>query len=810
MSKKVFTIVLSLCLCVALVSLGFGRDKIRNTSPKVTSAETPRVQPAWKTLEPAQVETLYFYDFEGGTQGWQSVDGTDVGIKWHTTNDVPTAEGGMYDGNAWWCGEIAYGYDGDDLLYGYGDWWFQVLRTPVIDLREASSPTLTMVANWSVEPSDPESADPPLDWDGWNVWVSTDGGATFDDLLIPVGDYNAVWDTSQAYEFHGIYVPGGVSVFNDSSHGWVDVEFDLSDYVGQEIVIRINFLSDWCFSTFYLPGGNDCGEPADQPGYWGVLIDNFSIDDPGLGNIFFDDAEGHGNLNQGGLIPDQVVRGDHWTLTEDDSWSPTHSYHIDFDDYFDLDATWIESPWMTFGGMFGWFSFYTLIDAPDSDGDDDNTLDDSYNIEISTDGILWTALTHDYMRFPDFCEDTTAEGNGMNPFWTQQNDDTLYNGTMDLARYSAADSFKIRIAPQSDKNHDGGNGIGMYIDDFMVEARGAPAHDAGVRRIDAHFPNTAGYTTTVDLLLWNFGLEDINAFFFYQVEDTTWTVLGGDSIHTVIIAPTTAFQGILPAGVQQTFSFDWTPAEEGVYRVLAYQFLPDDWPPNDSLQTAWIYVSPPNQGILMDHHYETSWIGNWGIGEGPAMRFVPPDDIPTFNIVRAAFQFPSGEGTVRIHVMAEGTETEPGEDLIEPIEINVPEDRFPDIDNAWNMYNLYGADLSGYEELRCYEGVFWTWAEVVTQDTDYPIRLSYAVDPDPPSNSFEFEKNEWKRIEAAGGQDCDAVIQATISWPGLCGGTCEGTRGDANGDGGTDVLDVLAVVNHILGITPLTGDAECR
>ena len=105
-------------------------------------------------------------------------------------------------------------------------------------------------------------------------------------------------------------------------------------------------------------------------------------------------------------------------------------------------------------------------------------------------------------------------------------------------------------------------------------------------------------------------------------------------------------------------------------------------------------------------------------------------------------------------------------------------------------------------------GVFWTWAEVVSQDTDYPVRLSYAWDPDPPSNSFEYERGEWKRIESAG-QDCDAVIRATITWPGLCGGACEGIRGDANGDGATDVLDVLAVVNHILG-DPLTGDAECR
>ncbi|UCE19187.1 MAG: hypothetical protein JSV84_02245, partial [Gemmatimonadota bacterium] len=805
MKMKSFVGILSILLALVIVQQGFAGEMKRKEPPAVSQSAPQQMRSLSEALEPAQIETLYSFDFESGAQGFQSVDGTDIGTKWHTTSDVPPIIGGFYDGNAWWCGETGYGYDGENLLYGYGDWWFQVLETPVVDLREASSPTLTMVANWTIEVSDPESADPPIDWDGWNVWVSTNGGASFDDFLIPVGGYNALWDTSRAYEFHGIYYPGGISVFNDSSHGWVDVEFDLSDYVGQEIVLRVAFVSDWCFSTFFLPGGTECPGAADQPDFYGVLIDNFSIDDPGLGNIFFDNGD-----DQQNLIPSNVIRGDYYSLTETNAHSPTHSFHIDADDVPDISSNYLETPWLKLNGMFGWITFWVYCDMPDADGDDDNTLDDNYGVEITTDGILWTDMTTDYMRFDEFAADTTEEGNPRNPFWAQMNEDTIYNGTLDLARYAGSDSIKIRIFPQTDGNDDGGNGSGLFIDDFLLEARGAPAQDAGVQRIDIPFPNTADYTTQIDLLLWNFGLEDINAFFFYQVEDTTWTVMGGDSIHTVIIAPTTAFQGILLAGQQQVFSFDWTPAEEGVYRVLAYQFLPDDWPPNDSLQSAWVYVSPPNQGILMDHHYRTRWIGNWGIGEGPAMRFVPPDDIPTFNLVEAAFQFPSGIGTVRLHVMAAGTDTTPGPDLIDPIEMHVPEDALPEIENAWNGEDWYGLDLSGYEELRCMSGVFWTWAEVITQDTDYPIRLSYAVDPDPPSNSFEFEKDEWKHITAEGNQDCDAIIRATISWPGLCGGTCEGTRGDANGDGGTDVLDVLAVVNHILGITPLTGDAECR
>jgi hypothetical protein len=39
------------------------------------------------------------------------------------------------------------------------------------------------------------------------------------------------------------------------------------------------------------------------------------------------------------------------------------------------------------------------------------------------------------------------------------------------------------------------------------------------------------------------------------------------------------------------------------------------------------------------------------------------------------------------------------------------------------------------------------------------------------------------------------------------GDACEGRRGDANEDGSINILDVLAVINHILGIQELQGDA---
>ena len=75
-----------------------------------------------------------------------------------------------------------------------------------------------------------------------------------------------------------------------------------------------------------------------------------------------------------------------WELTEESSYSPTHSFHID-DDNYDLIASLI-SPIMTVPALTSEneiikLNFALWVDFPDFDGDGDNYLEDYYWVDIA-------------------------------------------------------------------------------------------------------------------------------------------------------------------------------------------------------------------------------------------------------------------------------------------------------------------------------------------------------------------------------------------------------------------------------------------
>ncbi|UCG69661.1 MAG: immune inhibitor A, partial [Thermoplasmata archaeon] len=420
-----------------------------------------------------QETTLYFFDFETGPQGFLGIDGTDVGIKWHTSDEFWT-----YEGKAWWCGEKR----GNE--WGYDDLWYEVLDTPhdqPIDLTGVASPKLTMKARWTCEPPAEPESNYQSDWDGWTVWVSTNGGASFDEWLEPSGGYNCVHDTSWAYQMHGKFIPGGVPVFNDSSDSWVDVEFPLDTYIGQEVVLRIAFLSDQVLSTF----GTQPFVRSDTS-YHGLFIDNFSVDDDAT-NLFLDNAD-----DKVHLTPDYLVRGNFWELTEDNSHSPTHSWHIDADDHWSLFSNWLETPWIelpspkpplglgTDEGWFPYLSFYVYNDMPDFDGDGWEDMD-IYLFEITADGVHWEQQA---AHQPASGWDTTWALWRFNR-WIKRR---IFNCRGESVR------FRWRVETDSDNN--GGNGAGLFIDDVRVYATKIQ-DDIGISNIDISFPNSVDLPASV-------------------------------------------------------------------------------------------------------------------------------------------------------------------------------------------------------------------------------------------------------------------------------------------------------------------------
>ena len=433
MAKKSFIAMLLLVFVV-------GVSQVTSAKVKDSSKDVPHV---WerkelgpKVVNSAQVETLYFFNFEEDSLEFQSIDGTDVGIMWHIEDEFLPWASRTQCSPAHWRLSTPHSPD------GYGDWWYQVLDTPPIDLPYAKNINLTIMARWAIEPPAEEYA-----FDGWAVRVSTDGGVSFDGGLEPTEPIDVFRDSCWAFQFHGEHVSEGVAGFAGSNDEWTNLEFSLADYAGQNVVVRLAFVSDGCASTHAYP--SSCGDDP-HPDWYGVLIDDFTVEVYTI-VLFLDDADEFINL-----VPAPIIRGNCWELTTSDSHSDSHSWWIDVDDSLEFNTNWLETPWLKIP-VEGYIeaSFWMKNDMPDSDGDGDDDLGDYFEVSVTPDEKSWIRLFHDYDR------------NGDDETWMLWVDDSLSNGTLRLNDWRG-DSLKLRWLVTSDGNHDGGNGTGMWIDDVLI------------------------------------------------------------------------------------------------------------------------------------------------------------------------------------------------------------------------------------------------------------------------------------------------------------------------------------------------------
>ena len=191
-------------------------------------------------------------------QGEQTLfySATDYKVEFHFHVD----DFNSYDGSSWWCG--------DSLIGGYNDHWLDFLITPVMDLTGTASPKLTCMVNWSVESYDAPKA--PYDgWDGCNVWISTDGGATFDVLepTTPAYTCRDLWSFGHPEE--GWNYGMGIAGWAGTSNGWVPAEFDLSSYKSDQVVIRFALASDLAYCAI------------DNNSLQGFFVDEIQVADGG-------------------------------------------------------------------------------------------------------------------------------------------------------------------------------------------------------------------------------------------------------------------------------------------------------------------------------------------------------------------------------------------------------------------------------------------------------------------------------------------------------------------------------------------------
>ena len=189
-------------------------------------------------------------------------------------SDVPVyfiqSETGAYDGQSWWCADPSVG--------GYLDAWVQVLQSPTITVPAGGN--LSAMMQWGIE--DPNGAAVggtcTDGWDAANVRISNDGGATWN-LLTGDDPYDFNYGYGWIYN-ESEYDCGGsleqVAAGWGGQADWHEVNFDLSGYEGQDVIVQFAFGSDPSYST------------PDDATITGFKIDNIQVTD-GSGNVVFSD-----------------------------------------------------------------------------------------------------------------------------------------------------------------------------------------------------------------------------------------------------------------------------------------------------------------------------------------------------------------------------------------------------------------------------------------------------------------------------------------------------------------------------------------
>ncbi|UCE17140.1 MAG: hypothetical protein JSV84_09550, partial [Gemmatimonadota bacterium] len=807
--KIIVFIVLSLFIIAGLSQVSFARRLPVVKHTQNVSKEVPQVP-----FVTAEVETLYgtVYFEDGLPDGWEFVDGK-CGYHWHVTDF------GAYDNHSYWCGVHSDTYSG---YYSYWSDWLDT-RDPIAIPGGTGSLNLTILHKVYTE--DPTA----MYWDGSAVFVRVDGGQwevvrPTNNTGHPDGDFTDYTRLDSLRAWECVDMANTVYERLEGLPGWAGLEdnwftstFDLSAYAGaSEIELRYAFVSDW--------GSDSFDEPDHYGGNWVESIE--LVADGSV--IFFTDAEedpplmvanapcpGHEmSLANGDVALNQKYPG--WPDAEQMDWPPviTEPYppsgwtpgaqSVRCADEMYLNSQ-VVTDWITLPPEgYPRVSFMILADMPGGDWENDGDVDDYFHFSYETSAEL--GVWHEIFY-------SQGGGGGDNDstweYWWWDRDTGLkihdHNGNDIRFRWRLnTDGYQIPGPDLSDQEaclRDPCIGQGWFMDEFTVVWLGTPALDLEVSYIDIPWVVAVNHTSPVTVTLSNIGETDIPSavtFMFLLDPETLEPVPGFEA--GVPMGPPYPF---VPALDTFYFEYDWTPEEIDTVRFRVQYLMVDEIMEDNQLFSSAVAIYPQYHGQLGNTIRQTSGGSGGSIqGDvGPAIRFTVPEEFEPDGVCIDAIR-PDYMGNfdtpIWVYVKDAGPDdTTWGADLIDPFYIEHP-------DTLGTRIYVDLTQRPDYDNLCGRTGDFWVHFRM-TDETNFSF-VTRGADED---NCVEdHEGRDWLYYLGTMDRqtDCwDVLVRINWAPPG-----CIGLRGDANGDGSIDVLDVLAVVNHILGITPLTGDAECR
>ncbi len=370
---------------------------------------------------------VYSEGFESADNEWRIADATEPENwteAWHVSESTSDY------GHFWWMA--------DEEINGYHNERYVVLDSPLLTLP--SNATLTFKMKYYIEEATGEFPAGYNAWDGFNVRISTDDGLNWTVL-----SGSPQYDNTSCHAFGDIFDEGvGVSCWSGNSNGWINSNFDLSNYAGQNVRIRFAFGSD----------GNSCTNDADgNPEWFGVQLDDINI-----AGLLVSDADGAAGDSQ--LVPGfaGVVGGSFWEHVTDETHNSSGAYHCPVETGLQNDVI---SPIINIPiSGSNQISYWVKLDLPDIGDTDSYLLNDYYTVSIKqVNDTYWTR-----MHFNNSHITQNSEWNHIDYIFALENF-TEYNGTNNLDRFAGRPvQFKFTLNTNSTDN----SGNGIYIDDFQI------------------------------------------------------------------------------------------------------------------------------------------------------------------------------------------------------------------------------------------------------------------------------------------------------------------------------------------------------
>jgi hypothetical protein len=393
-------------------------DEVRTRTSAFNRLMAPAV-----TVDTSAVEVIYFEDFENGAPGWVNFDGTapDPRGKFHLLDYFDTGD------SLWWCG--------DPVLGGYLNNWNVALETPEVVLTGGDS-ILSFDIRMYAEP--PEVYNEWDGWDGGNVQITNDGGATWT-ILQPTG---VPYNVTSMYSFGTVLGMGpGVPGWGGEVAGRAEV--NIAEYIGDTVKVRFVFVADVAYDVL------------DDDDLIGMMVDSIHV----AGDAEFNGSVSDGLITYGIKTPS----GSYWTVheTTDSIPSPTHAlrnfdgdtYALNLEDYFVSPSIVLPDE----ENMLIFCDFEFMADFVDNDEFPDVEY---WRMEFSPDnGVTWRAISnHENSGNPNYVY------TGSGPNWYPFRGSFSYSECNLTAH--AGKTVKFRFYFRSDG--DTPSGSGLWIDDFIV------------------------------------------------------------------------------------------------------------------------------------------------------------------------------------------------------------------------------------------------------------------------------------------------------------------------------------------------------